>query len=90
MERVEGIKEGNETERNGTDQWNGRKEGNSMRKQVMGFLAGALFVSGIGFAASEFTANAGIKVLADKPASMRGEHSSGARAGRDDGRSGWH
>ncbi|WCR27116.1 hypothetical protein L3476_28780 [Paenibacillus thiaminolyticus] len=44
-----------------------------MRKQVMGFLAGALFVSGIGFAASEFTANAGIKVLADKPASMRGE-----------------
>ncbi|MGG4398204.1 hypothetical protein ABEX25_28440 [Paenibacillus thiaminolyticus] len=44
-----------------------------MRKRVMGFLAGALFVSGIGFAASEFTANAGIRALADKPAAMEGE-----------------
>jgi hypothetical protein len=50
-----------------------------MRKRVMGFFAGVLFISGIGFAASEFTANAGIKALADKPASMKGESDLPAR-----------
>lgn len=41
-----------------------------MRKRVMGFLAGALFVSRW-IRCLGFTANAGIKALADKPASMR-------------------
>lgn len=53
-----------------------------MKKWVTGFLCGALFLSGIVFAASEFTANAGVnglnpdgqeKGLADKPVSMEGE-----------------
>lgn len=44
-----------------------------MRKWVMGFLAGALFILGIGFAASEFTAKAEINTLADKPVAMEGE-----------------
>ncbi|MBG9796077.1 hypothetical protein ABD76_28065 [Paenibacillus dendritiformis] len=34
-----------------------------MRRQMMGFLAGALFFSGIGFAASQFTADAGMSGL---------------------------
>lgn len=50
-----------------------------MRKRVMGLLAGALFFTGIIFTASEFTANAGIKALADKPASMKGESDLPAR-----------
>lgn len=44
-----------------------------MRKRVMGFLAGALFISGIGFAASEFTANTGLQALGDRPGAMEGE-----------------